>query len=78
MLVIMPLVTGGALHNVLKQFGVRLPSALFRGMGNGTGSGRRRYSDGYSSYGDMRGGAGFGDFEGGALQSMMRIAQLFL
>lgn len=42
MLVIMPLITGGALHNILRQFGIRLPaglSSLVGGDGGGGGDG---------------------------------------
>lgn len=74
MLVIMPLITGGALHNVLRNFGIRLPSAMFGGMG----SGRGRYDDVYSSYSDRRGGMGFDSLGGGTLQSVMKIAQMFM
>lgn len=40
MLVIMPLITGGALHNILRQFGIRLPGGLdsmISGYGGGEG-----------------------------------------
>ena len=74
MLVIMPLITGGALHNVIRSFGIRLPSAMFGGMGNGRG----RYDDVYSNYGDRRGGTDFYSFGGGALQSVIKIAQMFM
>ena len=75
MLVVMPLVTGGALHNVLRQFGIRLPSAMFGNLD----AGRDRYSDVYSSYSGRSSRTGLGGFEsGGAIQSMMRIAQMFM
>lgn len=75
MLVVMPLITGGALANVLRQFGLRLPSAMFGGMG----AGRGRYGDVYSSYSERRAGSGFDSLGGGgALQSMMKIAQMFM
>ncbi|KAI9880416.1 MAG: hypothetical protein M1830_003456 [Pleopsidium flavum] len=74
MLVIMPLITGGALHNVLKQFGIRLPSAMF----DGTAGGRGRYDGVYSSYSGRSGGAGAGGLSGGTIQSMMKIAQMFM
>ena len=75
MLVVMPLITGGALHNVLRSFGVTLPSAMFGGMGSGRGG---RYDDAYSSYNDRRGGSGFDNSGGGALQTVMKVAQMFL
>lgn len=49
MLVIMPLITGGALTGLLRQFGIRLPHGVERmfgamggmgGMGEGIGRGR--------------------------------------
>lgn len=36
MMVIMPLITGGALTKLLSQFGIRLP-AMFAGMAGGRG-----------------------------------------
>ncbi len=74
MLVVMPLVTGGALHNVLRQFGIRLPSAMFGGVAGGKG----RYDDVYSSYSGRSGGEGFGGLGGGTIQSMMKVAQMFM
>ncbi|QSZ30317.1 hypothetical protein DSL72_004839 [Monilinia vaccinii-corymbosi] len=41
MLVIVPLITGGALAALLKKFGVRLPGALDKMIGGGTGGGYR-------------------------------------
>ncbi|KAL8731363.1 MAG: hypothetical protein Q9166_003455 [cf. Caloplaca sp. 2 TL-2023] len=67
MLVIMPLITGGALHNLLRQFGIRLPtglSSLMDGYGGGRG--------GYDSMGSLSGGS-----EGG-IQSVMKIAKMFM
>ncbi|ESZ97928.1 hypothetical protein SBOR_1693 [Sclerotinia borealis F-4128] len=48
MLVIMPLITGGALAGLLKKFGVRLPGGLEKLIGggkggNGNGSGKSRF-----------------------------------
>lgn len=74
MLVVMPLVTGGALHNVLRQFGIKLPAAMF----GGTSGGRGRYEDAYSSYSGSGREAGFGGLGGGTVQSMMKIAQMFM
>ncbi|KAI9674656.1 MAG: hypothetical protein M1817_001559 [Caeruleum heppii] len=71
MLVIMPLVTGGALSTVLKQFGIRLPAGVLGGAGRG-------YGDAYSSYGG-RSGSGYSDLAGGGgIQALMRIAQAFM
>lgn len=39
MLVIMPLITGGALHNILRQFGIRLPAGLSSLVGGDGGGG---------------------------------------
>lgn len=68
MLVIMPLITGGALANILKQFGIRLPVGMFGGIAKG----------GYGESLRGRGGA-YSDLGGaGGIQSMMRIAQMFM
>lgn len=66
---ILPLITGGALAGILKQFGIRLPPSLSRMMG-GLGDGRGGFGRGRSGYGGAGG-------EGG-MQSMMRIAQMFM
>ena len=74
MLVVMPLITGGALHNILRQFGVRLPTAL---AGFGAGNSFAGSSGfGGSSFGGR--GGGFGDMGGGGLQSVMSIAKMFM
>ena len=62
MLVIMPLITGGALADLLKRFGVRLPRQfehLIPGLGGKS-----------SSYG---GGGGANNIEG-----VMKIAKMFI
>lgn len=71
MLVVMPLITGGALTTLLKKFGLRLPAGVsrmmsgFEGERGGFGGGRRE---------------GFGNFGGGGggIQSIMKIAQMFI
>lgn len=69
MLVVMPLITGGALTNILRKFGLRLPAGLSKIMGGfeggrgGFGGGRRE---------------GFGGGEGGGIQSVMKLAQMFI
>ena len=68
MLVLMPLITGGALHNILRQFGIRLPAGLSSLIG-GYGTGR----GGYDSMSSFRGGAG-----DGGIQSVMKIAKMFM
>ena len=74
MLVIMPLITGGAAATILKQFGIRLPSAL-AGLGAGGGFGGGRGFEG-SSYGGS--GGGFGDFGGGGMQTAISLAKMFM
>ena len=72
-LVILPLLTGGALHNILRRFGIRLPAGL-------AGFGGSRM--GGSSFGGLGGRSGFGGMGGGrdagGLGSIMRIAQMFM
>ena len=71
MLVVMPLITGGALANVLKQFGIRLPAGLSSMMG---------------AYGGGRGGFGGSSFggrsdyggEGGGMRNLIKMAQMFI
>ena len=68
MLVIMPLITGGALSKILKQFGIRLPVGMFGGIGR-------------SAYGDSSSGRGgaYSDLGGGGgIQGIMKIAQMFI
>ena len=77
MLVVMPLITGGALHNILRQFGIRLPTALAGfGAGNsfagGSGFGGSSFGGKGGSFGDL------GDMGGGSLQSVMSIAKMFM
>ncbi|KAI9750052.1 MAG: hypothetical protein M1815_002059 [Lichina confinis] len=71
MIVVMPLITGGALQQVLRQFGIRLPMGLSRGAGSMFGS------SGYSSY--SRRGGGYGDFGGsGSIEGLMKVVQAFI
>lgn len=81
MLFIMPLITGGALHRILKRFGVPLPASVSRAMmmmGGGGMANSERSAYGADSYGGGRGNF-FGDIGGGmgALQSVMQIAKIF-
>jgi hypothetical protein len=62
---IMPLVTGGALHGIMKQFGVHLPPGLFGGARGGGGFGGARDLAGLAS------GAG-------GIQGLVRLAQAFM
>ena len=70
MLVIMPLITGGALHNLLRRFGIRLPAGLAGFGGSGLGG---RGESGGSGFGNMGGSGG-----AGGLQSVMNIAKMFM
>lgn len=46
MLVIMPLITGGALAALLKKFGIRLPGGLEKMIGGGKGRGSGFFGNG--------------------------------
>lgn len=80
MLVVMPLITGGALHSILKTFGVRVPASVSRAMGGMGGMANERNT--YGRYGgDFSGGRReiSGDLGGGdALQSILKIAQMLI
>jgi len=66
MLVVMPLITGGALTKVLGTMGIRLPAGL-AGMGGALGGGR------------AAGGGIGGAMEGvGGLEGVMKIAKMFM
>lgn len=77
MLVVMPLITGGVLHNILKTFGIRVPASVSRAMG---GMANERST--YGRYGgDFSGGRReiSGDLGGGgALQGIVKIAQMLI
>lgn len=88
--IVVPLVSaGGALHELLKQFGVRLPASL---EAFGAGGGAGRYRGGYygsQGYGGGGGGGSSGDMGGlaglatgagalGAAGSLFKIAQAFM
>lgn len=80
MLLVMPLITGGALHNILKTFGMRVPISVSRAMG-GMGSMANERNT-YGRYGGDSSG-GWRDFSGdiaggGALQSIIKIAQMLI
>ena len=78
MLVIMPLITGGALTKILAQFGVRLPRGLEQFAG-GRGGGERFYSRGGAR--DFGGGSslpGMGGGIGESLGTVLGIAKNFL
>ena len=78
MLVIMPLITGGALTKILSQFGVRLPQGLEQLVGGNRGS-QRYYARGGAR--DFDGGAslpGMGGGMGESISSLLGIAKMFL
>ena len=79
-LVIMPLITGGALTKILGQFGVRLPRGLEQlAGGRGAGMGDRYFSRGGAR--DFDGGSslpGMGGGIGDSLGSLMGIAKAFM
>ncbi|KAF2185043.1 hypothetical protein K469DRAFT_578031 [Zopfia rhizophila CBS 207.26] len=78
-MIIMPLVSGGVLHKLARQFGVRLPE-----MGQGRGgshSGSGYY--GSEGYGREGGGGGMASIQGlasgiGGLASVAKMAQTFM
>ena len=82
MLVIMPLITGGALTKILAQFGVRLPRGLESLVGGGRGmggGGDRFFARGGAR--DYDGGSalpGMGGGVGESLGSLVGIARAFL
>ncbi|EXJ95984.1 hypothetical protein A1O1_01110 [Capronia coronata CBS 617.96] len=86
LLVIMPLITGGALTKLLARFGVRLPRALENmvGGGRGGGGGFRQQSERYYARGgarDFAGGSAMPGMAGGvgeSISSLVGIAQRFM
>ena len=70
MLVVMPLITGGALHNILGKFGIRLPAGISRVMSSFGGGERGRFGERRGGFDDLGGGRG--------VQSLMKIAQMFV
>ena len=76
MLVIMPLITGGALTKILAQFGVRLPRGLEQLAGGARGGmGERTFSRGGAR--DFGGGSALPGMMDG-LGSVLGIAKNFL
>ncbi|EOD45234.1 hypothetical protein GTA08_BOTSDO02751 [Neofusicoccum parvum] len=75
-MVVMPLLSSGALHGVLRQFGVSLPRALNSALGGSYDSyGSRSFSGGY--YGSSGYGNDYGrGSEGLNLGSLMSLASL--
>lgn len=79
MLVIMPLITGGALTKILATFGVRLPRGLETLVGRRGGQGDRFFARGGAR--DFDGGSalpGMGGGVGEALGSAIGIARAFM
>ena len=81
MLVIMPLITGGALTKILAQFGVRLPRGLESMVGSSMSRGGddRFFSRGGAR--DYEGGSalpGMGGGMGESLGSLIGIARAFM
>ena len=66
MMVVMPLITGGALHNLLRTVGIRLPAGMGMGGKGGFGGG------GFGGGGSGRGEGGFG------MGDVMNIAKMFM
>jgi len=84
-LVIMPLISGGVLAGIARQFGIRLPSFLQgkggRGAGGGSGGyyGSHGYEGGHGMGGAMGGLSGLsGLASGGNMGSLMSVAKAFL
>ena len=70
-MVIMPLVSGGVLHKLARQFGINLPEMGGPGARGGyAGSGHQGGYYGSEGYGAERGGGGGGAFGGFDVQSV--------
>lgn len=85
-LVIMPLVTGGALSGLLGRFGIRLPGGLEKMFGGGAGIGRGREGgmqyerSSYRGEGPLGGMGGIGSAMGGlgGIGGAMSLAKMFM
>jgi hypothetical protein len=77
-MVIMPLISGGALAAFGRQFGVRVPDFLAGRGGGGGGMGDFAREMGGSYYGSRGYGGGEGGGGGDALGSLMNIAKAFI
>jgi hypothetical protein len=74
MLVVMPLVTGGALHNMLRGMGIHLPASIASFMGGGDA---RAAASGFGA--GFPGGDGPGHQGGGVgLEQVVNIAKMFM
>lgn len=73
MLVVMPLITGGALADVLRRLGIRLPGGLQNILPGGGGSRRSGYGGG-----GFGGGGGRGPMDAGGVAGLLKLAQMFM
>lgn len=84
LLVIMPLITGGALSKLLARFGIRLPRALENVVGGGSGRSRMQSGERYYARGGARDfdrGTAMPGMAGGvgeSISSLVGIAQRFM
>ena len=67
LMMILPLLTGGALAGVLARFGIRLP----RGLNQMVGGGKPARHGGF-------GGGDFGGMGGVGVEGLMKIAKMFV
>lgn len=77
-MVIMPLVSGGVLHKLARQFGVNLPEMGGAGARGGFAQGGYYGSDGYGGGGGGEGGLASIASGIGGLASMAKMAQAFM
>ena len=73
LMMILPLLTGGALAGVLAKFGIRLPAGLDKIVGGAAG---RHGSGSFGGLGKM--GSQFGGPGGGGVEGFMKIAKIFV
>lgn len=83
-MVIMPLISGGVLHNIARQFGISLPAVLRGGSATRGAAGSYGGHDGYygsGGYGrEFEGGSAAGGLLGnlGNVGSLVKMAQAFM
>jgi hypothetical protein len=81
-LVIMPLLTGGALTKILAKFGVRLPKGLEELVGGGSRGGyeKERYyaRGGARDFGSGSSLPGMGGGMGDNIQGLLKVAKMFM
>ena len=73
LMMILPLLTGGALAGVLAKFGIRLPAGLDKIVGGAVGSHGGGSLGGFGKMGSQFGGPG-----GGGVEGFMKIAKMFV